>query len=270
MYPYIEIFGRVIGLYAILAVAGGLIAGVYCCRAATKKGLDDNNIIAALLWSALFSFLGAHLLYLITNLKYFINFLKHLDDFGSLPNILKSFVDMFGGMVFYGGLIGGVIAGCIYLKRKKLDFGRHLDVFAPAIPLFHAFGRVGCFMGGCCYGMEINHGITFHNSPIVEANEVSRLPVQLIEAGFNIILFMVLAYFLSKSMFKGKLILIYLGAYALERFIIEFFRADELRGNLHGISTSQIISIFIIIVVIIAVVYSNYMDRKKTILKDKM
>ena len=92
---------------------------------------------------------------------------------------------IWGGSVFYGGLLGGILAGAVYLRRK----GRPLDLWAsltaPAIPLFHVFGRVGCFLGGCCYGLPSAWGFVYRYSPVAEANGVSRFPVQLVEAAWG-------------------------------------------------------------------------------------
>ncbi|MDR1753492.1 MAG: prolipoprotein diacylglyceryl transferase [Eubacterium sp.] len=250
MFPYFYLFGRMVGLYGLLSIAGILAAGFYSCRVAKKSNLDDNNIITILLWAAAGAFIGAHLLYAITNLGLLAELFGKIGRGTSFNGILNDLYKIFGGMVFFGGLIGGVTAGVTCIKRRKLDFNAYLDCIVPGIPLFHAFGRVGCFMGGCCYGIRYEHGIIFRNALIPEANGIPRLPVQLIEAGFNAALFAVLAALLKKNGPKGKLLYIYLIAYAIERFVIEFFRADELRGSIAGLSTSQIISLLIIFTVV--------------------
>lgn len=138
-------------------------------------------------------------------------------------------------------------AGFLYARcgKKKLDLAAYTDMVAPAVPLFHMFGRIGCFLGGCCYGVESDFGFVFEHSLVEAANGVRRFPVQLVEAGFNLLLFAVLAWLLKKGVCKGKLFLLYLLAYSVGRFVLEFWRGDAYRGFLFGVSTSQLISIFL-------------------------
>lgn len=150
---------------------------------------------------------------------------------------------LFGGAVYYGGLIAGMAAGLLWARKKKLDAGRYADVGAPAIPLFHAFGRIGCFLGGCCYGVECKIGFIYRRAVIEEANHVRRFPVQLVEAVLNFALFFTLWYLLKKGKCAGRLLYLYLCAYAVIRFTLEFWRGDEHRGFLLGLSTSQVIAI---------------------------
>ena len=112
------------------------------------------------------------------------------------------------------------------------------------IPLFHAFGRIGCFFMGCCYGKESSLlGIEFENSPIAP-NHVPLIPVQLFEAAAELLLF----FFTAFSAYRKKngffLLGIWLVAYGLIRFVTEFFRGDDYRGFIGALSLSQVISIF--------------------------
>ena len=151
-------------------------------------------------------------------------------------------------MVFYGGLVGAILMAYLYSRLAKIDFWLYADIFAPAIPLFHAFGRIGCFMAGCCYGIENDWGFVYHNEYLDQSiNGVTRLPIQLIEAGFNIIIMLVLVYCDTRRFKKGSLLGIYFILYPTVRFIDEFFRGDEIRGHLLFLSTSQWISIIIFI-----------------------
>ncbi len=242
MYPTLDIFGKTIGTYTLLALIGGLLAGFFAMRTAKKRGYDDNDMLVTLLIGAVGAMLGGHILYGITNTQY-IYLLFNVSSFGEF---IDNAVLIFGGSVFYGGLIGGFIAGFIYMKKKKLDIGGFTDIIAPAIPLFHCFGRIGCFLGGCCYGIESDFGFTFHNALIEQANGVNRFPVQLFEAGFNLVFFLVLWLLLSKNRLKTHLLSVYLIAYPIGRFGFEFLRGDEYRGFLFGLSTSQFISILLI------------------------
>jgi phosphatidylglycerol:prolipoprotein diacylglycerol transferase len=212
--------------------------------AAKNKNIDVNETIILFVISIFGVIIGSKLLYLIVNYEYLYQLYNTYSD--NLFNLLKEISLRLNGSVFYGGLIGGIAAACIYLKLKKYDVLYFLDFMTPCIPLFHFWGRIGCFFAGCCYGVESKIGFTFHHSVIISANDVNRFPVQLLESFYNIILFFILITVLQKNLFKGKLLLLYLLMYSSGRFMIEFFRGDVYRGILFYLSTSQWISLIII------------------------
>ena len=154
------------------------------------------------------------------------------------------------GIVFYGGLIGYILAFLLICRvwNKKIEYGV-LDIVAVCIPLFHFWGRLSCFFSGCCYGKETqsDFSVLYTNYVNQEIMTVSRIPVQLIEAGLNMLLCIVLMVLLFKQKCKGRLLLVYLFIYALMRTILELFRGDSARGIWNGVSFSQFISLVIII-----------------------
>ena len=149
-----------------------------------------------------------------------------------------------GGFVFYGGLFGAILGCCIFTKIQKYDVDKMLNLVAPGYAIFHAFGRIGCFFAGCCYGKSANWGIALWNEP-----EVLRIPVRLIESGFLFCLVFVLLR--REKAGKTDLFIIYIISYAVFRFFIEFWRGDTLRGIWWGLSTSQLISLIILAVFLI-------------------
>lgn len=247
MFPFIVIFGRKISTYMIMTVIGILASGVVACRQTKKKGYDDNDMITLLLISAIGVFIGGHILFGITNINKLYMFIIHIGNTKNLKMFLTAISDIFGGAVFYGGLIGGMITGAVYIKKKKLPLDIYSDIAVTIIPLFHFFGRIGCFLVGCCYGVESHFGFTFHNSIVEPANHVNRFPIQLVEASYNLCLFILLFTLYKKNKMQGKILGLYLVLYPIGRFIFEFFRGDEYRGFLFGLSTSQIISILLFI-----------------------
>jgi phosphatidylglycerol:prolipoprotein diacylglycerol transferase len=278
MFPYFTIFGRELYLYSLCVLCGIFAAGIIACGKAKKAGFDDTGMISLLLVAGAGAFLGGHILYGLIHFRLFPLFLEARSGILSRAGIL------FGGQVFYGGLFGGMAAGFIYGRRKfRKAMPVICDMVTPVIPFFHFFGRLGCFGAGCCYGIEYSPGITFSRALIPEANFVSRLPVQLIEAGFNLLLFLLLSY-ISRVVFfpelqrpastgriknrpsvlrnfhlTGKLLFLYLILYPAGRFVLEFFRGDEYRGFWGPLSTSQWISLF----VITAAVTGLILPRKK-------
>ena len=159
------------------------------------------------------------------------------------------------GIVFYGGLLGYFLTFWILSKhllpRRRL--GR--DIVAVTTPLFHGFARIGCYLGRdyndfgeivwhpCCYGVQ------YPDSAFCAHFWDNRLPVQLIESAFNFLLFAVLlVLFLreTRAERRGRMVYFYLIAYAIFRFIIEFFRGDAVRGGFGPFSFSQVVSLLIL------------------------
>ncbi len=250
----------------IMAIVGALVAGIIACRVAKKRGYDDNDMIIVLLCSTAGVLVGGHILYGITNIKYFPALLKA----ESIIQFFQLVGTIFGGSVFYGGLIGGIIAAVITIRVKKLPLAGFADIITVCIPIFHAFARVGCFLSGCCYGIESEFGFTAHGNTLVpDVNDVSRFPVQLLEAALNLVLFAVLILLYRKisgkgGFFDGKLIFIYLICYSIIRFGDEFLRGDAIRGFVFGtLSTSQFISIVLFIISVTVLCVEKF--RKKRI-----
>lgn len=244
MFPGFYIGDRFFGSYMLVSLVGAFVAVPFAVCCYKKKCKAYADMILMFLAAAVGACFGMHILYAITNIHNF-GLLAQATDFLSFIEILGTLV---GGSVFYGGLFGGMLAGWIYIKKTKMNISLACDCAAPAIALFHGFGRIGCFLGGCCYGVESEYGIVFTNSLSEEANGVPRVPVQLYEAAFEFALFFVLWRFLAKGKFSGRLLNIYLFVYPVGRFILEFWRGDEYRGRLFGLSTSQLISIVLFII----------------------
>ena len=266
MFPLIHLFGREISTYSIMAGLGILVCYLAVVRPGLKrcKDLKGTTVVTLSLWAALGLFLGAHLLYGLTHAWKIGYAFTHLDKvFQSWDSFIAYGMDIFGGMVFYGGLIGAVIAAAIYLKASKQDIAGYADLLSPAIPLFHAFGRIGCFLGGCCYGVESPFGFVYTNSLAPEANDVSRFPVQLVEAAANFLLAICMLWlFHKKKLKKGRLILVYGLSYPVIRFILEFWRGDQIRGIFFGLSTSQWISLAVFAISAVIALWDFTRNRK--------
>ena len=265
MFPYLEIFGRSFPMYGIMAGIGAFAAGILACFLIRRRKMNDNDMLIVLLFIALGVIVGGTLLYAITNIRV-VPYLFKVKNFDQLVFILSL---LLGGSVFYGGLIGGAITGIVTIKVKKLPLAIYMDIIAVIVPLFHAFARVGCFLGGCCYGIESEFGFTAHGNELSSAvNDVSRFPVQLLESALNLVIFAVLLMLYKRvqengGFFSGKLVFCYLFMYSIVRFSDEFLRGDAVRGFIFGISTSQFISIILFVISVTAFIVTGVKYKKK-------
>lgn len=229
MFPYIQI---IIPSYLFMAFIGIFTAVIYLSHKVSKIGVSFSSFVKLLIGCMFGGFLGSKFLYFITGLPTLI------DDF-SIQRMVLSICN--SGYVYYGGLLGVLIS--LYLLTRK-DTNLAIEIFncaAPAIALFHGFGRIGCLLAGCCYGAELS-------SPIYLGTLIlRRIPVQLIESVYEFCLFLCLHMLYKKK--KEKLMQIYLLFYGVFRFIIEFFRGDLIRGIWFGLSTSQWISLIILVAI---------------------
>lgn len=253
MYPVIYFLGNEIGSYSLAFIIGLLVCGFLGAFLGKKKfDIMYEDIILIMIAISGGILVGGHILYGVTNINNMISAFLNAEslDIKKIANILMM---CFGGSVFYGGLLGSIAAILIYTKfSKALKRPEVFDIFAVCIPLFHFFGRLGCFFGGCCYGIECKFGFTAHGNELVPMiNDVNRFPVQLLEACLNLCIFALVLYlFFKKDDMTGNLIYVYLTSYAVVRFCTEFLRGDEIRGRLLCFSTSQWISIAILVFVI--------------------
>ncbi|MDR0850898.1 MAG: prolipoprotein diacylglyceryl transferase [Clostridiales Family XIII bacterium] len=240
-----HIGGLQIPLYFLTIVIGVSVAVLVVVKRPYVATLNRDDILYSAIYSGIGVIIGAKLLYLVTIapvLAYIVT--NHLLTIGIINELLK------GGYVFFGGLAGGIAGAYIYARQYKVDFWDLAETLTPGIPLVHAFGRIGCFCAGCCYGVPVDPplGMLFNDSPITP-HDIYLLPIQLIESAFNFALFALIFVVSRKRRPKKDLLCLYLTVYSVGRFIIEFFRYDAARGALGALSTSQWICIVTLIVV---------------------
>lgn len=270
MLPDVNIFGKKITFYAISVLIGIFVVLAFSQIYTKKKGHDEIFVLFILLLSTIGVLIGSHLLYAITMYKYIVTFFQHIKSISSFKETLDWLITIFGGSVFYGGLLGGILVAYLYMRRKKdIDLDPYIGICTLCIPLFHTFGRIGCFLSGCCYGIECEHGLYFNHSSAPGCAGVCRFPVQLVEAGCNLLLFIILFLLYNKKRISGKTTFkLYLILYAMIRFCLEFLRGDEYRGFVGLVSTSQFISLIIVITVILLELVKKLM-KKRNLLKNE-
>ena len=249
MYPIITVFGRDIGVYSLCVLIGLLVSAAVFGTRAKKIGLYAEDVVLLVVIIGAGMGIGGSLLYGLTNWRVLFRLFASLSklSFGQILTVLKA---CFGGSVYYGGLIGASLGVRWYSRRKAPEIRSYLiDLYAICIPLFHAFGRVGCFFGGCCYGIESRFGCLITDNPLVpDLNGVRRFPVALTEASIELLLFIMLYYLQKKGKLAGKLFYLYGLTYSAVRFCLEYLRGDAVRGIWYGLSTSQWIRIMLILV----------------------
>lgn len=255
MLPYIDFFGVFkMPLYGPVFVAAFFVALFFARKIAPNYGVAKEDVVFGSVYGAIGLCIGAKFVFFLTKLP---DIIANWDLFWTLftTSPIDAISYAFGGWVFYGGLIGtflGVLRYCYHFKVPLVPF---IDLFTPFIPLVHGFGRIGCFLAGCCYGIEY-HGIFRvqfpENELVPELSLVPRFPVQLLEAGMNFIMFGILFWLLRKrKLLQGRLLGVYLLYYVTARYFLEMLRGDIIRGGVGIFSTSQLISLLLIPVAII-------------------
>jgi len=255
MMPIIEVLGRSISLYALFGIVGMFAAAIAAHIRGRKQGLIFMDMTLGVLILGLGIIIGGSLMYAITQIP---NAWASRAYFTSYPIQFLRYT--FGGMVFYGGLFGAIAAMPIYAKVIKRDIPTILKLLVPTLPLAHAIMRIGCFMAGCCHGIPSDtFGVVFANSPVAP-NDIAVIPTQLIETAANLAIFAFLWTYSKKPRHHFQLLGLYGICYSLMRFFVEFLRGDPERGRVLFLSTSQFISIFVLITSLILLLYANKKD----------
>ena len=233
MHPVIHIFGLDIYTFnacAILAVVAAILLFIYQTKDVLEPSVQDTFI-------ALF---GADIPFIIAGavLHNKIAFADSVSDFMQL-------IHRNTGIAFFGGFIGGMTGFVILhqiMLRKKISMHRAMNLIAPPLMVGHAIGRIGCLMGGCCFGKPCSFGICFaERTPAHEMYGGQTLfPSQLLEA------IMLCVMFVCSQRMRRHQAEFYLISYSVIRFLLEFMRGDQ-RGN-EGflLSPAQVISILIL------------------------
>ena len=231
MKPILFSFGA-IHLYSYgLSIAIGVLLSLFLMkRRALKEGFpgpDDvfDMAFAVLVWG----FLGARLFYVIQNFSYYV------------IEPLKIFAVWEGGLIFYGGAITAFLGFWLMARKKKWPFWKTLDFLVPYGALTHAFGRIGCFLNGCCYGKACDLPWAVRFPELSYAVH----PAQLYEAFYDLVLFTFLIQRRKRIRFEGEIGLLYFLLYGMGRYIIEFVR--EPSWVWMGLTSNQWLSIVIIV-----------------------
>ena len=254
MYPKLfEIGNFTIYSYGFFIVLGGFLAYLHMKKAAKAAfKVNDDQVTTMLLLIIVMAFIGGKVLfYLEDPLTYIADPGKMLDNIGN-------------GFVFFGSLLFAIPAVILYFKNQKLPIWGMLDLTAFSAIIAHGFGRIGCFLAGCCHGVITDSwlGVTYTDSACqADPLHTPLHPTQLYAVLLLLTIFLVLKWVYRKRyQFEGQVFLLYVMLYSLGRGVIEVFRGDEARGYLFDglLSHSQFISTLLIIGALIV-----YLRRKR-------
>ncbi len=211
-----------------------------------KKQIDLKGFFP-LFWGAFIaSWIGA---------KVFFLALSSGDNFSTYIHASNFWLG--GGFVFYGGLIFGALYLLIYTVLLRRFGWQHVYLFLPGLALGHGVGRIGCFLAGCCYGKESDLLWSIH------MHGVDRHPVQLYEALSLFAIAGLLHWQIGRGQKSLSVLLSYIVSYSVVRFFMEYFRGDLVRGiHWFNLSSSQIVSIVLIVSSIIYLLARSYLKRK--------
>ncbi|MCX5680566.1 MAG: prolipoprotein diacylglyceryl transferase [Candidatus Omnitrophica bacterium] len=204
--------------YGAFVALGLAVAAFLIYLRAVNFGINKDDSLDLVVLMLVAGIAGARLLYVLLNIGYYRANPSELIDLSK------------GGLVWYGGFFSALGASIVYIKQKKMGFWNTMDLVTPYIALGQAFGRVGCFLNGCCYGFN-------------------GIPVQLYSSFLLVIIFILLRSWQDRRRFKGEIALGYCILYSLKRFGVEFLRGDNPRVFL-GLTISQVISLVVIILVV--------------------
>jgi len=273
-----------IASYGFMVMCGFLICVWLLERRGKALGLDPSALLDTALATLLGGLVGARLYYVVY-------------DWGSFRGNLWQIVRIDrGGLVFYGGLMGGAAALLLMIYRKKLPLRRTLDLAVGLLPLGHAFGRMGCFLNGCCFGgvtssfvglrfpRILAHGHignplfdvgdqTIVGCPVfihqlltgqVDKSWTHSLPVhptQLYAVGYNLAIFAVLSFHMRRRWREGDVAWLYGILYGCARFINEILREDQ-PPVLAGLTMAQVICVPLILFCAVMLVMGRFKEHQ--------
>lgn len=252
--PFLNIPIYTYGFMITLGVISAVILGI---KRAKTINLPDYFIIDLAAFAVVGGIIGARILYII----------YYFEDFKDDP--IEMFKIWKGGVIFYGGLVSGIISCIVYIKSRKQSILKIADLVIPLVFLGLAFGRLGCFSRSCCFGKETKDspfavrfpkvteypwGEKIYSFPYLKHLESGKIssdsnyslpvhPVQLYESVASLMIFIFLWLYWKRRRFEGQIFTLGLLAYSIARFSLEFYRADM--GRLYGLSFGQYCSILV-------------------------
>ncbi len=222
--------------YGIIIDIAFIVGAVLAYNYAKNTGIDPEHVLNLIILVIPAALIGARLYYVVFNWEeYFYNPLEILATWH-------------GGLAIHGGLLGGFLAGYLYIKKKKLDFWKMADIFAPSIILGQAIGRWGNFINQEAYGVAVSREYIARFPEFIQRQMFIggqyHHPAFLYESVWNLLIFLILIIYRRREHFSGQILLIYLALYSSGRFFIEGLRTDSLM--LGPLRAAQLASLLLI------------------------
>ncbi|NLC51223.1 MAG: prolipoprotein diacylglyceryl transferase [Firmicutes bacterium] len=230
MHPVLLKIGPItIYSYGLMLALGFLIALFGLLREAPNFNIREDYIFESVILTIIGSIIGARLGYVLIEWP----------KFSVEPWLI--FDIRSGGLAFHGGFFGAILILILYCRYRSLSFLKLADFFAPYLALGYAFGRIGCFLNGCCYGeiTSVPWAVTF-----AAVDSALRHPTQLYASLAGVISFILLRYLRKFHFFDGYLMSMFFLLYGIYRYINEFFRAESVMWGEN--SAGQLISLAMI------------------------
>lgn len=287
MHPeLIALFGEPVPAYFVLLAFGFMVATAVQATLGKRVGIDPDAMINLGISMLLWGLVGARLLHVLAD-GYFWDYVHQCTDPGQVAwrithaectNVSGRWDgtlchpqsrDCFawakfwaGGLAYYGGFVAASLGAVFTLRREKLPFLKVADLAAVSIPLGLTFGRIGCFLSGCCFGKPTSAAWSVSFPPWSDASRAAWKaglastpalpsaqlhPTQLYEAAASLVIAAIVAFRVwPRRKHDGDAFVAFVALYALARFALEFFRADD-RGGFAMFSTSQWISLAMVV-----------------------
>lgn len=253
----------VLHTYGVAIATGFIFAIWFGVREARRTGLEVARIMDMAFWFLVAGLIGSRVVFMIVEWQEYYDMCFEPAKLGlSEADCLAPLKFWKGGLVFYGGLIGAMVAAAIYMTKYRLPAWRYVDAMAPSVAIGQFFGRLGCVSAGCCHGKYIpsermaalewpkdtpawrviieKPEIAAEKAKFLAGSFVTAHPTQLYESGSMILLFLFLLWFRTRKSFNGQVVLLYVICYAFIRSFVEIFRGDTVRGFIFQYSNPSI------------------------------
>lgn len=238
------------GFMFMIAVS---LATYLMLKRARREGLNPDHLVDLVLFAVIGGIVGARLFYVI-----------FYEPMTYIREPLRIFMLQQGGMVFHGGLLGGVIAAILVIKKHKLATWQVADLIVPYLALAYGIVRIGCFLNGDSYGLPtgLPVGVVFPG-----VDDLPRHPTQLYSSAAGFLIFGILLWLKGRKTFQGQLFAQFLFLYVTYRTLVEMLR-DNLRV-LGPITIAQVINAVIFVIAVVLYRYLKGNGVKRAGVSDK-
>jgi phosphatidylglycerol:prolipoprotein diacylglycerol transferase len=224
--------------YGLFVATGFLVGLMVTVKIGKTEGITPQQTMDIGFVMIVAAIVGSRLMYVLMNISYYVK--RPMDIFKMWQ----------GGLVFSGGIVCVVLAVLWYTRRHQLSFWKTADMWAPAMAVGQAIGRIGCFMAGCCYGKPTGSGcgVTFTDPHSLAPLNIPLHPTQLYSSVSNFIILFILLLLHRKKKFDGQVFLWLLVLHSTARLFVERFRGDD-RGMIleSGMTVTQLVTLALLI-----------------------